>query len=224
MSTTALTKPSLADSAGERASLESVYHARDFSELLVPFGAVATDLVTGLPVVHETGSLVSALMASSAIPGVLPPVEIGGRWFMDALASANLPASIAMRRGAGSIVAFDTGTAPARNTTSTSLAQIVPALNALLAEQQRISSLRTAAREVPVVYLPTPSGLGGTLSFKDSLESAREAYVLGRDFLIDLVDQYGGAPLTPGLYARPDAFGDQTPTAAAVLKPVGGGS
>jgi NTE family protein len=85
---TALTKPSLADSAGERASLESILAARSFAELQLPFGAVATDITSGEPQVLEDGELIPALLASSAIPGVLPPVQISGRWYMDGLASA----------------------------------------------------------------------------------------------------------------------------------------
>lgn len=213
-----LTRVSLADSAGERESLEAILTARSFSDLDIPLAAIATDLDSGQPVALESGELIPALLASSAIPGVLPPVEIGGRWYMDGLASANLPASLAMRRGAGTIVVFDTGTSVQREA-GTSLQQVVPAVNSLLAAQQRVSSLTTAARAVPVLYLPTPSGLAGALSFKDSLGTAKQSYELARGFLIDLVDQFGSAPLGPGLYARADGWGSRT-RVEDVLRPV----
>lgn len=219
ISPTNLSKPSLADSAGERVSLESVYRARRFDELVVPFAAVATDLDSGQPTLLDNGELIPALMASSAIPGVLPPVQIGGRWYVDGLASANLPATLAMRRGAGSLIVFDTGASSTRPT-GMGLQQIVPALNALLASQQRVSSLTQAASRIPVVYLPTPSGLGGALSFGDTLKNARAAYRLAGHFLMDLAAQ--SAPetaLPPGLYARPDSLPAQ-PAVAAVLQPV----
>lgn len=201
-----LTKPSLSDSTGELASLEEVYDARDFADLVLPFSAVATDLVTGQPTLLNTGELLPALLASSAIPGVLPPVKINDRWYIDALASANLPASVAMRQGAGSIVVFDTGSS-AQRPAGTSLTQLMSAINSLLATTQRLSSLTQAAATVPVIYLPTPGGLAGTMSFKDSMGTAREAYLLARSFLIDLSRARGDqGPLAPGLYARSDAL------------------
>lgn len=215
-----LTKASLIDNAGELASLEEVFDARDFADLHLPFAAVATDMVSGQPTVLESGELLPALLASSAIPGALPPVEINGRWYIDALASANLPASVAMRRGAGSIVVFDTGTSTQRPA-GTGLTQLVPAVNSMLAAAQRLSSLTQAAGVIPVVYLPTPTGLAGTLSFKDSLGTARQAYLLARDFLIDLARQVPPAePLPPGLYARPDALDASRPEVQRVLRPV----
>jgi NTE family protein len=215
---TALTKVSLADSSGERESLESILQARTFDELALPMGAVATDVDSGEPVILDSGELIPALMASSAIPGVLPPVAIHGRWFMDGLASANLPASIAARRGAGSIIAFDTSPAGNREVSS-ALQHVVPAVNALLANQQRVSSLSAAAQLVPVIYLPTPGGLGGALSFKDSLSVARQAYEIAQQFLLDLVSQYDGE-LDAGLYARADGFPANSPLLGDVLKPV----
>lgn len=223
-----LTKLSLADSSGELASLEEVFDARDFAQLVVPFSAVATDLITGQPTLLNAGELLPALLASSAIPGVLPPVEINGRWYIDALASANLPASLAMRHHAGSIVVFDTGSSASRPA-GASLQQLVPAINSLLATTQRLSSLTQAAAQIPVVYLPTPTGLAGTLSFKDSMGTAREAYLLARAFLIDLARNYarepapGGPPtdvLPPGLYARPDALPESSEALDRVLRPI----
>lgn len=219
-----LTKASLADSAGERASLEAILSARDFAELQIPFGAVATDITSGEPKVLESGAIIPALLASSAIPGVLPPVHIEGRWYMDGLASANMPASIAYRRGASSIIALDTssplvGTANGRGAV-TAIPQLVPMLNAVMSKEQRTSSLGAAAAHVPVVYLPTPAGLSGALSFDASLDIARQSYVLARDFLIDLFHAHGDGPLPPGLYARSDAFAPTSARVSAVLRPV----
>ena len=221
VSPTSFTRSSLADNAGEMASLEEVYDARRFEDLVIPFGAVATDMISGQPTVFDSGDLLPALLASSAIPGVFPPVEIDGRYYIDALASANLPASLAMRRGAGSIVAFDTGSSPDK-TIGTSLQQLVPAVNALLSTQQRISSLAQAAAEVPVLYLPTPADLPGSLSFNESFTTSRDSYLLARAFLLDLAEAYptGSPALEPGLYCRPDAFSIDSENLSRVMRPV----
>lgn len=41
-----------------------------------PFGAVTTHMGTGAAVLHRSGSAVEILLASAAIPGVFPPVEL----------------------------------------------------------------------------------------------------------------------------------------------------
>lgn len=208
---------SLSDSSSEMASLAAAYQARDFSELMLPLNVMATDIDTGQPTIFRSGELLPALLASSAIPGVFPPVKIHGRWYMDALASANLAASVAMRKGAGSIVAFDTGSSAKREVTGTSLQQTVPAINSLLSAQQRQASLMSAGARVPVVYLPTPTGLAGALSFKNSLDMARTAYEMATDFLIDLIDQYQD-PLEPGVYTRPGYVSKPGHSAAVVYE------
>lgn len=52
-------------------------------ELDLPFTAVAADLSTGREIWLQEGSLVTATRASVAIPGVLSPVCIDGRWLID---------------------------------------------------------------------------------------------------------------------------------------------
>ncbi len=52
-------------------------------DLDVPFTAVATDLAAGRPVWFQKGSLVDAIRASIAIPGVIRPHEVDGRLLAD---------------------------------------------------------------------------------------------------------------------------------------------
>ena len=69
-------------------------------EAPLPVHVVATDLVTGMAVVLSEGDATEALMASSAIPGIFPPVTIGGRMLVDGGVLANLPVSQAIELGA----------------------------------------------------------------------------------------------------------------------------
>ncbi len=57
--------------------------ARDFSELKIPFTAIATDYYCQKPHIMETGDLRSAISASAAIPGVFKPVKRDGRILID---------------------------------------------------------------------------------------------------------------------------------------------
>lgn len=57
----------------------------------LPTHIVATDLADGSPVTLSAGSAVEALMASSAMPGVFPPVRLGGRSLVDGGVSVDVP-------------------------------------------------------------------------------------------------------------------------------------
>jgi len=84
-----------------------VADVQDFDRLPVPFRALATDLETGEPVVLRSGDLATVLRASMSAPGVLAPVEIGGRLLVDGGLVDNLPVSLAREMGVDVIIAVD---------------------------------------------------------------------------------------------------------------------
>jgi NTE family protein len=55
-----------------------------FAELAVPFQCVAACIKRASEHWFDQGPLVQAILASCAVPGLLPPVEIGGEHFLDA--------------------------------------------------------------------------------------------------------------------------------------------
>lgn len=66
----------------------------------VPLHVVATDVLTGAEVLLSSGSAVETILASAAIPGVLPPVEIDGRTLIDGGVANHTPVSTALSLGA----------------------------------------------------------------------------------------------------------------------------
>ena len=80
--------------SGERleAFFERLVGDRTFSDLHCEFAVVATDVETGEQVVLQEGSLARALRASSSLPGLFAPVEIGGRQLMDGGIGSPVPA------------------------------------------------------------------------------------------------------------------------------------
>ena len=64
-----------------------------------PFMAVATDLADGSKVPLTGGDLRRALKATSAIPGLLPPVEIDGRFLVDGGVVSEVPVESARSMG-----------------------------------------------------------------------------------------------------------------------------
>jgi len=69
------------------------------------FVAIATELGTGQEVWLTKGSLAAALRASYALPGILKPVRIGGRWLMDGALVNPVPVSAARAFGAQFVIA-----------------------------------------------------------------------------------------------------------------------
>jgi NTE family protein len=81
--------------------------APDFNELVIPFRAVAADIVTGEPVVLASGNLARAVRASMSLPAALAPVEYDGRLLVDGGIAMNLPVEVAIDMGADVVLAVD---------------------------------------------------------------------------------------------------------------------
>lgn len=64
---------------------------KHFRELRIPLQVVAADLWNGHAVVFDSGTLLPAVQASMALPGVFPPVTIGGRALIDGGVANPLP-------------------------------------------------------------------------------------------------------------------------------------
>lgn len=85
------------------------------------FAAVATDLQSGEPIVFQRGNTGTAVRASSSIPGVFPPVTIGGREYVDGGLVAPIPARAARSLGADLVIAVDISSRPSGKTKAGSL-------------------------------------------------------------------------------------------------------
>lgn len=79
----------------------------NIENLKIPYAAVATDLNLGKRVVLDKGSVVKAVHASSAIPGVFEPVQHQGRLLVDGGVTDNIPIDVARELGADFVIAVD---------------------------------------------------------------------------------------------------------------------
>jgi NTE family protein len=77
----------------------------NFSLLNCDFSVVAVDLKNGEPVIIKKGSIVKALLASSAYPGVFLPQVIGNRTLIDGGVVNNLPVDILKKENFDLIIA-----------------------------------------------------------------------------------------------------------------------
>jgi NTE family protein len=79
-------------------------HDPRIEDLTRRFGAVATDLRTRQAVVIDHGFLSAALRATIAVPGLLPPVRLGGRLLADGGMVDNVPHAAARMLGADRVI------------------------------------------------------------------------------------------------------------------------
>ncbi len=78
-----------------------------FSDLSIPFAAVAVDILTSRLVVLKEGSVARAVRASCALPGIFTPVERGDQLLIDGGTINNLPVSVVREMGAEYVIAVD---------------------------------------------------------------------------------------------------------------------
>jgi len=88
---------------GLRRVLESVVSIDRIEESVLPLEVVATSLDDGSEHWFSRGPLMDAVLASAAIPGIFPPVEVDGEPFIDGAIVNNVPISRALEAGATSI-------------------------------------------------------------------------------------------------------------------------
>lgn len=76
-------------------------------DMALPFAAVACDLATGEEVWLRQGHAPDAVRASAALPGVLAPHRIDGRWLIDGGVVNPVPVSLARALGAELVIAVN---------------------------------------------------------------------------------------------------------------------
>jgi len=90
-------------------------------KLRKPFGAVATDLSTGLPILFQRGNTGAAVRASSSVPGVFQPVRINDRLYVDGGLVSPVPVRFAREMGADFVIAVNISSPPESQTGGSSL-------------------------------------------------------------------------------------------------------
>lgn len=87
--------------------LEEGLKDRRIDDLPIRFAAIATEFNTGHEIWLTRGRLSDALRASYSLPGIFPPVLIGGRWLVDGALVNPVPVSAARALGARVVIAVN---------------------------------------------------------------------------------------------------------------------
>lgn len=187
---------SLYDDAGLREILTRHLAGTTFDELALPCSVIASDLSHGGRAVFRRGPVVDALLASSAIPGIFPPVCINGTMYADGGMVDGCSVETAVEMGARRIfvlaIGYDADTdggsfwsgaeANAQSThtpsqSRRSVATVIQRASQVMGNYQiqRAVERVPAGIEVHLISLSTGTG-GGTLSFGNVSRWIEEAY------------------------------------------------
>lgn len=92
-----------------RELLETHLPVRDFAGLAVPFQCVAASVERAAEHWFTEGDLVDAVLASCAVPGLLPPVEVDGEHYLDGGLVHSIPVGRAVALGAATVYVLHVG-------------------------------------------------------------------------------------------------------------------
>lgn len=85
-------------------ALEDVMGESEFSDLKLPFAAVATDAATGEEIILRSGNVSRAVLASSAMPPFFRSVAVDGRNLIDGAFCNAIPGDVARELGADFVI------------------------------------------------------------------------------------------------------------------------
>jgi NTE family protein len=180
-----------------RRALSRAFGDLDIEALPRQFRCTSTDLLAREVVVHRTGRLVPALMATTALPGLFPPVKLDDRLLVDGGVLSNLPVEALSERAEGPLVAVNISmggggsaapAADAAGPTPTATAPAprrylrTPALGETLLRTMLIGSggAVTAAQQAGAIVI-TPTAMGvGLLEFHQLDELVAAGWDAGR--------------------------------------------
>jgi NTE family protein len=123
----------------------------------IPFGAVATDLKTGQPILFRRGNAGIAVRASSAVPGVFQSVRIGDRFYVDGGLVSPVPVRFAREMGADFVIAVNISAQPEAQAASSSVDVM---LQTFAIMGQTINSFEL--KDADIVIQPELGGMKGS--------------------------------------------------------------
>ena len=154
----------------------------DLADAPIPLHAVAFDVDSGTEVLLSEGPSLDVLIASSALPGVFPPVELGGRRLIDGGVVNNTPISHAIELGAQRVYVLLAMDLNARQLPTRSvLGAAIDALGVMMRSRLQADIARFSSH-VELIVLPAPNPLGvlptdfgqANRLVRDGLQAARK--------------------------------------------------
>lgn len=156
-------------------------------QALIPLHLMATDVQTGEPVMLSTGDVIDSLLASTAIPGVYPPVELHGRLLFDGGIAANTAISQAVALGADTVYVLPTAGSQPVSRPRTAAAVGFIAVAHLLGHASHSEVMLNAGRCTLYVVPPPPAAGVSPFDFRHSRELMDAAAASARAWMTEPV-------------------------------------
>ena len=147
-------RPSLCPNANLRRLVEPHVGFRRLEDAPTPLHVVVTNLLSGEELLLSEGDALSAVLASAAIPGVLPPVERESLVLIDGGVADNTALSQAVALGADEIYVLPTGFACALERPPTSALGTAMQALTLLIEQRLVMEIAQFEGDAALKVLP----------------------------------------------------------------------
>lgn len=176
-----------------------------FDDLTVPLQVVVTSLGDGQAHLLERGDLYPALVASTAIPGVFPGVEVDGERYYDGGVADNDPLARAVEEGADEVLAVTLcGTAGGTARPHRWLELLGQSVAVMLNQRMLADFERVRARARVTVFAPQlPPGSAWSLRGADVARLVSGT----RDAATRWLDEHGGLPRDSMIIPLPIAAG-----------------
>jgi NTE family protein len=153
-------------------------------DMPIPLHVVAVDIITGEELRLSRGSVVDAVLASAAIPAVLPPVAWEGRTLIDGGVANNTPISHAVELGASRVYVLPSGHACSlAEPPGGALGMALHAIS-LLTQRRLIGDIERHRADAELIVLPPPCPLSvAPIDFAHANDLIALALHDGRQFL-----------------------------------------
>jgi NTE family protein len=146
----------LVSNRGVRALLRANANFRRMEDAEISFHVIATDVLNGREVRIDRGDAESAVLASSAIPGIFPSIERDGLELVDGGVADNTPISHAVELGADIVYVLPTGAPCALPKPPRGAIQMLLHAVTLLINERLLRDIERYRERVELIVLPPP--------------------------------------------------------------------
>lgn len=167
---------------GLRGLIERVSPVADLSHSVIPVKVGATNLVSGDVRWFSQGAPSEVLLASCSLPGLFPPVEIDGVFYIDGGVVSNVPWGFVNSLAPSEVVCLDAGATLDDKTPDTALGVLLRSFAHTRAALQSIERSLISS-EVPVWHVKSPVRYGDQGDFSHASTFIKEGESLSRSLL-----------------------------------------
>jgi NTE family protein len=170
--------------------IERAEVAKTFADLQLPLRVITTDLMTGDEIVIVSGPLHPALLASAALPGIFPPVDLNGHRLVDGAVVNLVPISHAIAGPVDRIFVLDVSDPIGERTIRSPLDVLIRAFG--ISRDLRLElELQWVPKDIELIVLPPPVDDREVFDFSDGRRLIDDAHGLASDVLDGLEKRAG---------------------------------